>query len=865
MTRTPVSTCTKIALLLAVGPALADGDSSWRVGEVTFSYSPAARELTATCGEQVLQPLVGCGPSFLLGGKEIALAQAEVSLLDSARRGDALSCRYQVAVGAARATYALEISPTAGGLQLRFTSTDACSRITPGQTQGLDSWYRFGYSRCAEPYGQQTWPRVAFAPQAPGSTAGLFLTTVWEIAAANGTNWDAPDLRFNGSGAFAAGLDVLYAPRTDGTRMPLDETLTLRLGRELWDTVPLPRQQPSEYAAELAGQIFLDVWGGRADETEYLLRHLAAITQNQARFLTLFENWEAGGFDALLPDSLLMPDFPPNPGIGSIEDFQSLSRTARACGRFGLRTNYVYWRPASPSAQAGRAVRALDSGGQPQWFTRPADWLPLMQRQEAEIQQLFATDASLTDQLGSAGAPWGYTDHDASQPGAGAMRVSQAQQRQALRLIKDSHRGPLGTETLIDETQIGEFIDTGDFGIFDGHHRDFTPEFKLRRLHRLTTVHGMGLMYRYFEMPPFTNFSSGKCTYLSDPQQYDDYRAAEVLYGNGGYLFYYPGMPWHYVLTECLVVGTLQRHYALQPVRAVRYHRNGTWQSLLDLVVAGVNPLPDPWVKTPGLEPLRRIQIEYANGLQLVVNRLPEDFPVDAGGQAIILPASGWVAWLPEGRLLAYSAYAPGTRHRVDFIRDQTVDLQFVNPRGQETLGETQLTLWRGGKVVARIDPASGDAVVDGKVVRYQPPQPAVLERIDFHFDKDPQGWVGHSGLGPLLVRDGALRAEIVGGDPYLYAPAVDLAADSVQTLVIRMSLTCGTFGQLYFRAAGATASAEEMCIHFDVVPDGQLHDIRIKVGDHPLWRGHRITSLRLDPEHGESPGKVAIESIRGE
>jgi hypothetical protein len=854
-----------MALLLAVGPAMAADDGSWRVGETTFRYSPATREFTVTCAGRTVRPLVDCGPSFILAGKETPLAAAAVRLLDSVSREAVLTCHYEVTLGAERAVYGLEISPTAAGLQVRFTAADVCGRLCVGQTQGLDSWFRFGYSRCAEPYGQQSWPRVAFAPATPGSTAGLFLTTTWEIAVANGSTWDAPDLRFSGSGAFAAGLDVIYAPRTDGTRMPLDETLTLRVGRELWETVPVPRQKPSEYAADLAGMVFLDVWGGRADETEYLLQHLAAITQGQARFLTLFENWEAGGFDALLPDSILMPDYPPNPGIGSIADFQSLSRTARACGRFGLRTNYVYWRPASPSAQAGQATRALDAAGKPQWFTRPTDWLPLMQRQESEIQQLFATDASLTDQLGSAGAPWGYTDYDAAQPGAGAMRVSQAQQRQALRLIKDTHRGPLGTETVIDETQLGEFIDTGDFGIFDGHHREFTPEFKLRRLQHLTTVHGMGLMYRYFEMPPFANFSTGKCTYLTDPAQYDDYRAAEVLYGNGGYLFYYPGMPWDYVLTECLVVGTLQRHYALQPVRAVRYHRNGAWQSLLEIVVAGVNPLPDPWVKTPGLEPLRRIQVEYANGLQVVVNRLPEDFAVDAGGQDIVLPPSGWVAWLPAGKLLAYSAYAPGTRHRIDFIRDQTVGLQFLNPRGQETGGETQLTLWRSGKVVARIDPASGDAMIEGKLRRYQPPGPTPLERVDFRFDKDTQGWVAHSGLGPLLVRGGALQADIVGEDPYLYAPAVDLAADSIRTLVVRMSVTCGTFGQLYFRAAEATATAEEMCIHFDVVPDGQVRDLRIKVGDHPLWRGHRITMLRLDPEHGASPGKVVIESIRGE
>ena len=849
----------------------------WRVGDVTYQYAPESRDLTATCAGKVIHPLVGFGPTFLTRiaangqGKEVPLANAQVRLVGGARQGETLTCRYEAALGEDRATYELQISPAAGGLKLRVTSAYPCARVTPGTTQGLQRWFRFGYTRHAEPYGQQFWPLVAFAPDAPGKGEGLFLTATWGMTVSNGTAWEARDTRFAGSDAFGAGLDVIYAPRTDGTRMPLDETLTLRLGRDLWKTLPVPQQRPSEYARELAGEVFLDVWGGRADETEYLLRHLSAVTGGQVRFLTIFENWEAGGFDALLPDSILMPDFPPNPGIGSIEEFQSLSRYARSCGRFGLRTNYVAWRPGSPSARAGKAVRALDSAGKPQWFTRPADWVPLVRRQEGEIRRLFSTNASFTDQFGSAGAPWGYTDCDAAQPGAGAMKVSQQQQRQLLRLIKDTHRGPLGSETLIDETEIGEYLDTGDFGIFDGYHRAFTPEFKLRRIHHLTTVHGMGLMYRYFEMPPFPAFSAGKCTYLTDPEQYDDYRAAEVLYGNGGYLFYYPGMPWNYVLTECLVVGTLQKYYALQPVKSVSYYREAKWQSLPEVVAAGVSPLPDPWVSTPGLDPLRRISVEYANGLRVVVNRLPEEFTVDAGGQAIVLPKSGWVAWLPGQRLLAYSAFAPGTRHRVDFIRDDTAGVQFLNPRGQETLGETQLTLWRADRrdpryeVVARVDPRTGDAVVQGHALPYRPPVPQPLGRVDFRFDRDAQGWVAQSCLGPMAVRDGALQADIVGDDPYLCAPAVSLAPDSVRTIVIRMSVTCGRFGQFYFAAEGAHAGPEDMCLHFDVVPDGKLHNIRIPVGDHPLWRGHRITGLRLDPEHGESPGRVVIESIRGE
>ncbi len=72
-------------------------------------------------------------------------------------------------------------------------------------------------------------------------------------------------------------------------------------------------------------------------------------------------------------------------------------------------------------------------------------------------------------------------------------------------------------------------------------------------------------------------------------------------------------------------------------------------------------------------------------------------------------------------------------------------------------------------------------------------------------------------------------------------------------------------FGQLYFRAEGVQAGAEEMCIRFPVEAGAPMRDIRIPVGDHPLWRGRRITYLRLDPEHGAAPGQIEIESVQGE
>jgi hypothetical protein len=220
---------------------------------------------------------------------------------------------------------------------------------------------------------------------------------------------------------------------------------------------------------------------------------------------------------------------------------------------------------------------------------------------------------------------------------------------------------------------------------------------------------------------------------------------------------------------------------------------------------------------------------------------------------------------MPEGKLLAYSAYAPGTRDRIDFLHDRAADLRYLAPRGRQWLGQTEPTLWSGDKIVLRLDPRSGDAWVAGQRRKYEPPRLAPLARIDFRFERTTLGWSGQRDLGPLRIEGGALKAEIVGDDPALAAPPIDLAADSVKTLVLRLRVTCGRFGQVYFQAADVQATPEQMCVRFDVKPGPTIQEVRIPVGSHPLWKGRRIVALRLDPEHGESPGSIEIESLRGE
>lgn len=842
-------------LLLCGGPLTA---ASWVVRGVTYRYNPPSRSLTAQLGGVRFEPARDMGPRFLLAGKELGPGEYRVDLISARPGKQGLACLYRASAGGDAVEYNVTLRTAAEGLLVAFSSKSRrCVSVTAGKTIGLDPWVRLSYTRMAEVYAQPNWPRAAYDLRRK-----VTVTATWLLDTSNGAAWQATDERVRGSGPFAAGLDVVYRPLTDGSRPALHEDLLIRVARDPWEAAPPPSCQRSRYAHDMAGMVFLDVWGGRADETERFLQHLAAMTCGRTRFLTVFQNWQTGGFDALLPDSIRMPDYPPNPGIGSIADFQRLARMANRVGRFAMRTNYMLLRQQAPSVREGRAHPALDEGGKPKWHTRPTEWHALAARQEAEIHHLFGTTAAFTDQLTSSAAPWSYLDSNAASPGAGTIDGALQCQRDLASVLRTVHGGPLGSETCMDEHLLGDCVDTGDFGIYDGFHRAFTPEAKLRRIHLRSVFHGMGLMYRYFEMPPFPLFSSGKARYLADPTQYDDYRAAEVLYGNAGYLFYYPGMPWDYVVTECLVVGTLQKHYVLQPVRCVQYWHRGAWRSLLDLMADGIDPQPVAWKPQP--DALRRIRVEYRNGLTVVVNRLAEPFTVTANGRMIVLPRSGWVAWKP-GDILAFSACWPGTSSRVDFVDAPALGFRYVAPRSATVLGVSRPTAWSHGQVILTLDPATGDAVIRGRPAPWRPIKAKPLEKINFRFGQDLQGWSGISGLGPLRIRDGCLASEIVTDDPALVCPPVNLAPDSVSVIVVRMRVSCGTFGQLYFEAEGSDEPAEQRCIHFAVTPDNLFHDVRIPVSDHALWRGHRITGIRLDPEHGGVGGSVEIESIRGE
>jgi hypothetical protein len=142
---------------------------------------------------------------------------------------------------------------------------------------------------------------------------------------------------------------------------------------------------------------------------------------------------------------------------------------------------------------------------------------------------------------------------------------------------------------------------------------------------------------------------------------------------------------------------------------------------------------------------------------------------------------------------------------------------------------------------------------------------PDLRHAIAFEFDKDTEGWLPTHTLGDLSAKDGALQLPVTGGDPFVTRGAMQVAGSKVREVVVRMripTLPHPENAQFYWGTKEEPGFAEARVALFPVTADGQWHEYHIAVGDHPQWRGHEITSIRLDPVQAGDPVAVEVDWI---
>ncbi|NLX05674.1 MAG: hypothetical protein GXY33_11080 [Phycisphaerae bacterium] len=704
-------TCGRVLVCLLVLMAAGQAVCGEVIDGWTLHPDNAADPLTFAHSGKTLHVLQSLGPVFVVGDSQIGPEDYETSVISVREQDGWTVMRCRAAAEDLAGDYTLKLKKCDdGAVELVVEGAADAAGFQCGNIGGTDAPFKQFYvgQRDMEVHeGNDGWAPFIYWPDGK-----LYFHAHLDLDVSHSAGYShraMPKQHFLVKNP-PISSDTGYAVLTDGSRPSLHERYVIRAATNTWETLGPVTNQPSEYRQELAGMIFNDVWDIPHDANLFYVRWLKEATAGVVKFYTVIEQWGFGGFDDTLPDLYREPDLvDPAPPFGTGQQLKELVDLANTMGRTALRTNYMLVRPdTSPSVNEGLVKLALGGDGNPKWHSNFSTVLPLVERQDRAFHKHYGTTAAFSDQLSSGGYSGLYVNYDAGEQGAGMVCTARQRLREICRLMKEIHQGPLGSESYIADFQFGKYMDTGDFTVFAGDRRsDFTPEEKLRRVHELTTVHSMGLGYRHFFAPHEENWMGrGFESYFNDDEKVDSYRACEVLYGNGGYLFYYAGMRLVHALTECFTVGVAQRHYALQPVDFVKYGKRSVWKTLDQLIE---NPKIDS--REALLSWFRRFHVRYANGCHVYVNRDDQVLTVAASGNRTFkLPQNGWLVYTEDGNLTAYTAleadpFFPSRQVRVDFCEDKARGIRYVNPRtAARFMDAAKPTVWLNGKVHLVLD-----------------------------------------------------------------------------------------------------------------------------------------------------------------
>lgn len=127
---------------------------------------------------------------------------------------------------------------------------------------------------------------------------------------------------------------------------------------------------------------------------------------------------------------------------------------------------------------------------------------------------------------------------------------------------------------------------------------------------------------------------------------------------------------------------------------------------------------------------------------------------------------------------------------------------------------------------------------------------PLVEEKchIDFDFSQSTEGWVAINDITNAVIKEGYLEGVTEGGDPYMVRYFIDICGREIGKIRIKMSVSKGTYGEFYWTTEDSPFFSEDKKVVFSIISDGQFREYIIDLGRHPMWRGKRIKSIRIDP-----------------
>jgi hypothetical protein len=421
-------------------------------------------------------------------------------------------------------------------------------------------------------------------------------------------------------------LEIDPEARWYSLHTPHAQTVSLIPGQDVWTAAKAWRElgdpRPASGVPRLAGRFVLDLWGGRYREAAQALGKAFRYGLNDS--VVIWHNWQRWGYDCRLPDI-----YPPNPELGSFEEFLDLAGTCKKNGAlFAPHDNYIDFYPDSKDFSYDNI--AFTAEGQPQraWYNQGLDAqsyhprsdrvLPFIQRNMKLIRDGFAPSAYFID-VWSSEPPYDYYTPE----GRFMDRVhTRDVWRQALAWIRDYLDGA----PQIAEAGMDQYIGWLDGGTaaqmraeggaqknpvwrIETSDTERIPWFDMA-YHDCFALHGAGYANRY---------AAGQDT-RSHGTYSDDYISTEVLTGHPGMVSEPFGRD---VVRKYWLLHDLMRSLALQRMEGFRFD--------------GGN--------------LHRQHVQWQNGGEVWVNRGEEIWTINGR----VLPQYGFYAHVPtkDGQLEA--------------------------------------------------------------------------------------------------------------------------------------------------------------------------------------------------------------------
>ena len=496
---------------------------------------------------------------------------------------------------------------------------------------------------------------------------GIFVSGMIDHQASNASLLYPLKAYFSNTSAYF-GYGGNYTSLTNNRRRPLHEEVTLAVSPTIEEVFHYPNNPVSPYKNYLADKVIVDLWQGDFAQQRQTLQTLA--DRGLTDLFVLLHRWQRFGYDDALPTTY--PAGNAFGGPGALRPVIDLC-TAKNYS-FALHTNYTEaydnspdWNPGDLILDAnGNHVHGWFNSGTQRWsfVTKSASALQYANKYEPLIHNDYRTSAAFLD-VHTAVLPGYRTDQDAAIADPGRQAVVLRDYRNLVADARELHGGPVAGEGFGYTTHLWagyvDGIEADPRAFHDTTGGTEVPtlvDYKLRALHQLFVPHGVGYLERFY-LDQWADFT---------PAQLERYRATELAFGNAGFLSDLFGRNFtsERAITEAVreycVMKSLQKRYLPTTPSTIRYNHNNQWQPLSDALRAVLPTTTFEQVDATLSEALGVVQVVYANGFTLYVNRTANrNQDVTLNGTRYTLPPNGFLAHQGSD-FLAYNAIANGVQ-----------------------------------------------------------------------------------------------------------------------------------------------------------------------------------------------------------